>query len=215
LAVITLAVAGSGAGTASLFVMFGLIAVVLAFSGVSGAHLNPALTIGALATRRINLSRAVSYIVAQVVGAVLALVVMSAFVNAAPEVSQQMQAFGQSAASLYEAPKVASGKEWAVLFAELMGTTILAYAVAAGLRAGRSRLEHAFLYGGGFFVAFLAGGTAASYVSASVIMNPAVAYPLQALKWSVWPLVIYVLTPVVGAVLGFALHSLVSKDEAA
>jgi aquaporin Z len=38
-----------------LFVLFAVLAIVLTVGGVSGAHLNPALTIGALATRRITL----------------------------------------------------------------------------------------------------------------------------------------------------------------
>lgn len=197
-----------------LFVMFAVVAIVLVVGGVSGAHLNPALTIGALATRRITLVRAVSYIVAQVLGALMALVVLNAFISAAPEVSKQAAAFGQAAPSLFSAPELASGKEWVVLASELLGSVILAFAVAAGLRRSvAGGLNHAFTYGAGLYLAILLAGTAANYVGASAILNPAVAGSLQALKFELWPLVIYVLAPLVGGVLGFALSDLVQNES--
>jgi aquaporin Z len=192
---------------------------VLVIGGVSGAHLNPALTVGALATRRVSLARAVSYVVAQVLGALLALVVLNAFVSAAPEVSQQAQAFGQSSPTLFKAAEIAKGKEWVVLAAELLGSVVLAFGVAAALRnrvaalRGRSDVTHAFTYAGVLYLALLIGGTAANYVGASAIMNPAVAGSLQALKFEVWPLLVYVVTPLVGGVLGFALSDLVQSES--
>lgn len=199
-----------------LFVMFAVIAIVLVVGGVSGAYLNPALTVGALVTRRVTLVRAVSYIVAQVLGALMALVILNAFISAAPEVSKQAQAFGQASPSLYAAPAIASGKEWIVLASELLGSVILAFAVAAGLRRlNVGNLTHAFTYGAGLYLAILFAGTAANYVGASAIMNPAVAGSLQALKFELWPLVIYVVAPLVGGVLGFALSDLVQNESEA
>lgn len=195
-----------------LFVLFAVMAVVLVVGGVSGAHLNPALTIGALATKRITLVRAASYVVAQVLGALLALVVLNAFVSAAPEVSQEAQAFGQAAPSLFSAPELAEGKEWTVLAAELLGSVILAFGVAAALRSG-SALTHAMTYGGVLYVAVLLAGTAANYVGASAVLNPAFAASLQALSFELWPILVYVVTPLVGGVLGFALSDLLKTDE--
>ncbi len=193
-----------------LFVLFGLMAVVLTIGGLSGAHLNPALTIGALATRRINLVRAVCYVVAQVLGALMALVVMNAFVSAAPAVSAEAAAFGQTAPEVYKVAALAEGKEWVILAAELLGSVILAFAVAAGLRLGRGTVAHALTYAGGLYVAILVAGTGAQYVGSSAVMNPAVAASLQALQFELWPLMVYVLTPLVGGVLGFALNDLVA-----
>lgn len=198
-----------------LFVMFAALAVVLVVGVVSGAHLNPALTVGALATRRVSLARAVSYIVAQVLGALLALVVLNAFVSAAPEVSESAKAFGQAAPSLFSAPAIASGKEWVVLAAELLGSVVLAFGVAAALRRTRSDVSHAFTYAGVLYLALLLGGTAANYVGASAILNPAVAGSLQALKFELWPILVYVVTPLVGGVLGFALSDLVQNESEA
>ena len=198
-----------------LFVLFAVMAVVLVVGGVSGAHLNPALTIGALATKRITLVRAISYIVAQVLGGLLALVVLNAFVSAAPEVSQEAQAYGQAPASLFSAPEIAEGKEWVVLAAELLGSVILAFGVAAALRNRAGSVAHALTYGGVLYVAVLLAGTAANYVGASAILNPAFAGALQALSFELWPILVFVVTPLVGGVLGFALNDLVQAESEA
>jgi MIP family channel proteins len=50
----------------------GLSIGVSVFGGISGAHLNPAVTVGMLATGRIRGDRAVQYILAQLAGAILA-----------------------------------------------------------------------------------------------------------------------------------------------
>lgn len=198
-----------------LFVLFAVLAAVLVVGGISGAHLNPALTIGALATRRITLVRAACYVVAQVLGALMALVVLSGFVNAAPAVSEQAQAFGQTAPSLFAAPEIAEGKEWTVLAAELLGTVVLAFGVASVVRLGRvaGDLHHAFGYGAALYVALLLAGTAANYVGASAILNPAFAASLQALSFELWPILVYVVTPLVGGVLGFALSDLLRSES--
>jgi MIP family channel proteins len=64
----------SGAGLIGIALAHGLalsIAVSI-FAGISGAHHNPAVTIGFLSTGRINLPRAIAYIIFQLVGATLA-----------------------------------------------------------------------------------------------------------------------------------------------
>ncbi len=201
------------ASNQALAVLFGAAAVVMTIGVVSGAHLNPALTIGALATRRVSLVRAVCYVVAQVLGALMALVALNGFVSAAPEVSQQAQQFGQAAPTLFSAPALTEGTEWVVLAAELLGTVILAFAVAAAMRHGRGSSTHALTYAGGLFVALFIAGTAAGYVGATAVLNPAIAASLQALKFELWPILVYVVTPLVGAVLGFALNDVVDAER--
>ena len=50
----------------------GLLAAIQAAGYVSGGHFNPAVTVGALLDRRIDVMNAVGYIVAQVIGAIAA-----------------------------------------------------------------------------------------------------------------------------------------------
>ena len=195
-----------------LFVLFGLMAVVLTIGAISGAHVNPLLTVGAWATKRVSGTRAVSYLVAQVLGALMALVVMNAFIGAAPDVSSQAAAMGQAGPTLFKAAAIPDGKQWVVMATELLGSTIFAFAVASAMRAGRDRVAAGLTIGGSFYVALLISGTAASYVGANAIMNPAVAGALQAVKWELWPIMVYVLAPLVGGVLGFALNDLLTSE---
>ena len=64
---------------------FGLAVVAMAYTigGISGCHINPAITIGCLVSGRISGKDAVGYIVAQVIGAVLASAVLYAMVTTA------------------------------------------------------------------------------------------------------------------------------------
>lgn len=65
---------GSGAGLVGIALAHGLAlsVAVNAFGGLSGAHFNPAVTIGMLATGRISGKLAGAYIVAQLVGSTFA-----------------------------------------------------------------------------------------------------------------------------------------------
>jgi aquaporin Z len=71
----------SGAGLVGIALAHGLALsiAVNAFGGVSGGHHNPAVTLGFLSTGRIKPDRAVQYIIAQLIGAVIAAVSCKAF----------------------------------------------------------------------------------------------------------------------------------------
>lgn len=195
-----------------LFVMFGLIIIVLMVGGMSGSHVNPAISVGAWLTKRVSGVRALSYVIAQVLGAMLAFLLMSAYVNAAPAPTAEAAQFGQSAAELFAAATLPAGKEWLVLAAELLGMALFAFAFASAMRM-KETISAAFAVGGGLFVGLTIAGTATSVLAASTILNPAIAGTLQAVKWELWPIVIYAVTPLVGSVLGFALNDLLHKES--
>lgn len=69
----------SGLGLLGISLAFGLSVVVFAYAigGVSGCHINPAVTVGMLCARRIAAKDAIVYIIAQFVGATLAAFVLS------------------------------------------------------------------------------------------------------------------------------------------
>lgn len=203
-------VAGSGQ---PVFVLFALTGIILLIGAISGAHVNPAVTIGAWVTRRIGWLRAVGYIAAQVIGAALAYVVLSTFLSGAPEVTAEAQQFGQQAPALFAAAGLEAyqGNEWYVFFAELLGAAVLGFAIANVLRERQDRVAAAFTGGLGLFIALLGATVAAGYVSATVALNPAIAVTLQAYDWaSFWPFAIYALAPVIGAVVGFILHDVLT-----
>lgn len=197
-----------------VILLFALVGILLAAGALSGGHFNPALSIAAWATRRISGLRALVYIVAQVLGAVLALVVLNAFVSAAPAPSEQAAAFGQGAPQLFHAQEIVKDKEWVVFFAELLGATILGFAVASAWRA-KDRLTNAFGYSVGLFVALLVAGSSAAAVSATAVLNPAVAVAVKAVDFSsitLWPIAVYVFSASLGAVIGFVLNDVLNEQ---
>ncbi len=198
-----------------IIVMFGLAGLVLLVGAMSGAHLNPAITVGAWATRKITGRRTLGYVVAQVLGAGLAYATLQAFIGGAAPVSAQAQAYGQAAATLFQVHPLVAGKEWYIFFAELLGTTILGFAYASALRETKDRVATALTVGFGAFVALVIAATAASYVTGVnfAALNPAIALSVNALKWELWPVAVYVLAPVIGGVVGFALHDIVRVES--
>ena len=196
-----------------IIVLFALAGIVLLVGTLSGAHLNPAMTIGALVTRRISGLRAVGYVVAQFLGALAALGLLTAFVNGAAPVSAEAAAYGQAAATLFEAAALPAGKEWFVFFAELIGATILGLAVATALRIKGDRVASSLTIGFGIFVALLIAASAAAFVGGSAILNPAVALSLVALQFELWPLLVYIVAPVLGGVIGFILQDILRAEH--
>lgn len=75
-----------GIGFVGVSLAFGLTVLTMAFAigHISGCHLNPAITIGLIAGKRFPASEAIHYIVAQVVGAILASGVLFLIANGKP-----------------------------------------------------------------------------------------------------------------------------------
>jgi aquaporin Z len=201
-------VAGQGQ---PILVFFALVGVVLAVGTISGAYVNPALVLGAWITRRMSGIRAAAYIVAQVLGAMLALVVLSAYVNAAPAASTDAY---NTAAELFKAASLPEGKEWFVFFSEVLGALILGFAVAGATREKKERTAAAFTVGLGVFLGLMVAGSGAAFIGANAILNPAVAISLQAISFtSVWPIAVYVIGTSLGAIVGFILYDMLRSND--
>ena len=76
---------GCGSDTASIVgtaVAFGLAVVAMAYTigGISGCHINPAITLGCLCTKRISVKDACGYMVFQTIGAIIAAALLSVVV---------------------------------------------------------------------------------------------------------------------------------------
>jgi glycerol uptake facilitator-like aquaporin len=208
---------------ASIYVLFTVIALTLIVGAVSGAHFNPAITLGALATKRIKATRALAYVVAQVLGALLALVVLNAFVSNAGEVSQQQAMYGQSGVSLFKLSELPASKEWFVLAAEVIGALLFGFAFASATKE-RSRSAAAWIVGGGLFVSLTLSSALTAAVTTvanaangaaplATVLNPAVAVALQGVSFNLWPILVYIVAPIVGAVLGFGLRDLLKEES--
>jgi aquaporin Z len=194
-----------------ILVFFALAGVVLAVGAISGGYVNPALVLGAWITRRMSGLRAVAYIVAQVLGAMLALVILDAYVNNAPATTSSI--YGTSA-ELFKASAIPSGKEWFIFLSEFLGTIIFGFAVAGATREKKERTAAALTVGLGAFLGLMIAGSAAAFLGGSAILNPAIAVSLKAISFaSVWPIMVYVVGAGLGGIIGFVLYDLVRGTD--
>lgn len=151
----------------------------LALGAVSGAHLNPIVTIGMWSIRKVKTLPAVVYVAAQLLGGIAAYFLFVYFMN------------GQSWNN--------SGDfEGRILVAEAVGGFIFSLGVAAAIFQKLDTGKAAAVIG----VSLTLGIMVAAAGSAGIV-NPAVALGARSWVWGT-----YVLGPVLGAIIGFNLYSL-------
>lgn len=155
------------------------------FSEVSGAHFNPAITIGRWSARKIKTLDAALYVVAQLLGGWAAYGIYRYFINTGW-------------------PQVAGHFTARVMIAEAVGAFVFAIVWAAV----SARKLSASVVGFGLTLGVLVASSASA-----ALLNPAVA--LADRVWNVWGALgwgTYVLGPIVGAVVAFNLYELVFAD---
>jgi aquaporin Z len=155
-----------------------LAGIVLAFGGVSGAHVNPAITFGTWTARRIGTLRAVAYIAAQLLGGL-----------AAWQLYQYLVDKPVAAKTVHFDTRI-----WV---AEMVGTFILALGFTAAVSRFLDTLQSAAVYSAALFV-----GVIVASVGSAGLLNPALALGLR--SWGT----VYVLGPLVGGLLGVNLYYL-------
>jgi glycerol uptake facilitator-like aquaporin len=195
-----------------LYVMFGLIAITVAVFGLSGANLNPFITVGMLATRRMSAIRGTLYIVAQVLGAWLGLLLVSAFAGAAGS---------QSGVTIPKMAELADKTFWTVTMIEMVGAAIFAFFFARALTQKQNILTFAAVIGCGLLMTIVFAVVVSGYfkLQGNFIFNPAIALMYQILPnggdsfgdiiGKVFKaLTTYAILPMIGGVVGFYLADL-------
>jgi aquaporin Z len=162
---IGLTVIGAGASViAPLAIGAALMVMVYAGGHISGAHYNPAVTIGVLIRGKLNVSDAVPYIIAQLAGAALATVVVK-FFRAGADVTPMVLQVGPA------------------LLAEFLFTFALVYVVLnAATAEGTSGNS---FYGLAIGMTVMTGAFAVGSISGGAF-NPAVALGISMLGLSSW-----------------------------
>ncbi len=191
-AIVSNAVYGGALGTVGIALAFGLVIMVMVYATghLSGAHINPAVTLAFTLTRHFPPREAVAYVAAQLAGATAAALALLAIWPGQPaQLGATIPTVGSGSAFTYEA----------LLTAFLM---FVIMAVATDTRAVGGAA--AIAIGGTIGLDALFGGpvTGAS-------MNPArsLAPALAAWEWSdLW---IYMAAPVIGAAGGGLAYQLV------
>jgi glycerol uptake facilitator-like aquaporin len=152
--------------------------LVLTIGKTTGAHVNPAITLGLWTLKKIETSTAIVYLASQILGAALALRLFQYFINDVLS----------SSAGIFD---------WRVFTAEMVGAIIFSFGVASAVTNKKEGLEAAVMVGGS-----LALGAIVASTAANGILNPAVALGVN--SWSK----VYVAAPILGSLLGMNLYAM-------
>ncbi|CAM8917155.1 unnamed protein product [Rhodiola kirilowii] len=119
----------AGVGIFGIAWAFGGMIFVLVYctAGISGGHINPAVTFGLLLARKVSLIRAVLYMVAQCLGAIVGVGLVKAFQKS------YYTRYGGGANTLADGYNIGVG-----LGAEIIGTFVLVYTVFSATDPKRS-----------------------------------------------------------------------------
>ena len=155
-----------------------LMLTVYGIGSISGAHINPGVTLGLLSVRKISVRDAAWYIVAQIVGALAAVAVMKGMY---PEMAVTL---------------MGTANNVKMLIAETIGMIFFAWGIAAIVFGKHSDGTSGVMIGGsltiGIFIALFLGSGGG--------LNPAVVLAVDSFNWA------YIIGPVLGSVIGMNLY---------
>lgn len=157
--------------------------LVHTIGSASGAHVNPAITLGLWSVRKIKTLPAIVYIAAQMLGALAAWQLINYFLGS-------------------DIQSIANKFEWKTLFAELAGALVFGFGVASAVYQKYEGTKLAFTVGGSLTIGILVAS-----LGSNGVINPAVALGLQSWNWA------YAVGPIAGSIIGMNLYALVFADE--
>jgi aquaporin Z len=199
-----------GVGVIAIAFTFGLVllGVAYAFGPVSGAHVNPAVTLGALLAGRVSLTDAVGYWIAQFVGAILGALVLLATFSGSPLYHRSRQGLG---ANGWGASSTI-GINWGGAFlAEVVMTAIFVYVILAVTAKGASPIVAGLVIGLTLTLVHLFGiSVDGTSVNPARSLAPALLVGGQALK-QVW---LFLLAPLVGGLVAAATFRVMHPEDA-
>lgn len=167
----------------ALMVAFGLAFVVMLFQHISGGHVNPAITLGNIITKKIKPTEGLFYIIAQFAGAACATIVIAqlGLISAGENIST-----------------------WPGFFAEMVGGIIFGLGVAA---ASFHKVESSKVSTVVGFSVFFGSFIPLILFKKIVILNPAVAFGTSVVSVAV------LTGPFVGVAIGYVLYWLISESK--
>lgn len=180
----------------AILVAVTVLIMVLVFGAISGAHINPAVTISLLLIKQISIIKAVGYIVAQFLGAMLALVVVTQFV------ASNDGLVGYKVFTVAETTGT-----WLPVMAEFFGALIFGFGVGSAVINKKEGFDQAFTIGGSLLL-----GLIVSTLGVAGVLNPAVAIGASALTANLWTSGIYIIAPIVGVTLGVLVYKFLKHD---
>lgn len=202
-----LAFAALMSGNNPIIAAVAVIVLTLVFFEVSGAVINPVAAIAGAVLKQFSWVRAFAFIVVQVLGAMLAYVIVAKFMASDTAASGVYTLFTNSsdaAASL--SPR--SPGEWKPIFGEFVGALVFSFGLASAMLYKKVGFDRAFTIGGALMIGLIAA-LAGSYA----VVNPAVAAGLSGYaQGGFWSFAAYGLAPLAGGLVGAGLFKLLKQD---
>ena len=176
--------------------------MVYAFGHISGAHINPAVTIPMMITKKISVQDGIGYIIFQLIGAVVAAFSLKAIL---PEIGAKVNFGTQGGPSELLNSSIASGIAVEIILTFFLVTVIFLTAVHKKAAAG----IHGISIGGMVFLLHLVGVplTGASMNPARTF-GPAVVSGFWELHWLYW------VAPIIGGIIAGVIMNYVFVNKA-
>src|SRR4030088_3745872 len=196
--------------TISFAFAFAIFAAVYAVGHISGAHINPAVTIALLATRKIDGRTAAYYVAAQLVGATVGAVLTYVILIGNDPVKLGL---GAVAVNAKAGPYIG-------LLAEIIGTAILVFTVFGSAVDGRAPAGFARIVIGfiGYGIIILVGPITGAALNPARQVGPLLVEGLIGFtKFGehLSQLAVYVIGPIVGGLGGAFLYEFIGHDRTA
>ncbi len=190
------------AGVVATAFAFGLVMMILAYAlgPISGCHINPAVTMGFLAARRISLSEAIGYWIAQFLGGIVGALVLWGIVASADNYSRSDNGLG---ANGFGQQSIIGINGWGAFGAELILTALFVFVVLNVTRSGAAPQVAGVAIGLALATVHLVGvpltGTS---VNPARSLGPALIATGPALS-QLW---LFIIAPLIGGALAAGLH---------
>ena len=196
----------AGLSTISFSFAFAIFAAVYSIGHISGCHINPAVTISLLATRKIDARTAGGYIVAQLIGAFVGAALTLAILQ-----GNDPAALGLGAVSVNAKAGLAVG-----FIAEVIGTAILVFTVFGAAVSGKAPSGFAGLIIGFivYGIIILVGPITGASLNPAREIGPALLG--QAIGAKPVPvdqlIVVYIFGSTIGGVIGAWLYEFIGRE---
>jgi len=204
-----LAGASVAAGVVATALAFGLtlLALVYMIGPISGSHVNPAVTIGALLTGRISLTEAVGYWIAQFAGGIVGALVLWGSFSTSPFYHRTITGLGTDGWGKQSLIHIGLGG--AFIF-EIILTALFVFIVLRVTSATANAATAAVAIGLTLTVVHLIGiPVTGTSVNPARSLGPALVVGGTALS-QVW---LFIVAPLIGGVLAAGLHRLLYREE--
>ncbi|RZW49920.1 MAG: MIP family channel protein [Flavobacteriaceae bacterium] len=181
-------------GHLGISVAFGLVVliVIYAIGEISGAHLNPAVSIGFFAAKRMPFNKTAWYIIAQILGAVLASVALKGLFPESMTLGETMP----------------SGSIMQTMITEIILTFTLMFVIINVATGSKEQgITAGLAIGFTVLICALVGGPISG-----ASMNPARSIGPAMVSFEIHHLWIYILAPIVGAILGVLVWKLIKSN---